>query len=97
MCCPAVKTIVCEAAASGAMLITSRWVGASADLVRSGINGLVFHEMTAASLAAAFTCMSGWDDTKLVNAQKVSLGVAEGYSSECYFSAVKSLIALSSK
>jgi len=84
-------TVVCEAAASGAMLITSRWVGAAQDLVRSGINGFVFHEMSAKSLAQALISISQWDNNMLINAQRTSQGLAQGYTSASYFSAFQEM------
>lgn len=82
-------TVVCEAAASGALLITSRWVGASADLVRTGINGYVFQKMSASSLARAMSHVSASDDATQRNGQAVSLGLARGYTSDAYLAAFK--------
>ena len=87
-------TVVCEAAASGSLLITSRWVGASDDLVRSGINGFIFHDMSAEALAQALRQVASWDHTRLQYAQNVSLGLAQGYTSAAYSSAFHSLVAL---
>jgi len=80
-------TVVCEAAASGALLITSTHVGSSEDLVRSGINGAVFEQMTAASLTEALLNVSGWSDLLLENGQATSLGLARGYTSVSYLAA----------
>ena len=88
-------TVVCEAAASGALLIASRWVGASADLVRTGINGWIFHDMTASSLAEALGRVSSWNNATLKNGQTVSLGLAQGYTSATYKAAFQALASLS--
>ncbi len=77
-------TVVCEAAACGALLITSRWVGATPDLVRSGINGYVFHQMEPDALAQVMARLSAWDDDALSHGQQVSLGLAKGYTSRSY-------------
>lgn len=84
-------TVVCEAAASGCLLITSRWVGASADLVRQGINGYEFQSMTPAALETALHAISGWDQGQLSNGQAVSLGLAQGHTSASYRSAFLAL------
>lgn len=77
-------TVVCEAAASGALLIVSQWVGAAPDLVRHGINGQVFREMTAEALAAAMLRVSGWTPGAQAHGQQVSLGLARGFTSASY-------------
>lgn len=87
-------TVVCEAAASGCLLITSSEVGASADLVRSGINGLVFHTMSGASLAQALHHVANWDSTKLEHAQRVSLGLAQGYTSAAYGAVFQTMVSI---
>jgi len=85
-------TVVCEAAASGALLITSRFVGSAEDLVRTGINGAVFEEMTPDSLAGALMTVSRCSDTLLEHGQAVSLGLARGYTSASYLAAFSSLV-----
>jgi glycosyltransferase involved in cell wall biosynthesis len=80
-------TVVCEAAASGALLVVSRWVGAAEDLVRHAVNGLVFHQMTPASLAEALHLISRWSPDTLSNAQSVSLGLSREFTSGSYAAA----------
>ncbi|BDT66244.1 hypothetical protein os1_04030 [Comamonadaceae bacterium OS-1] len=87
-------TVVCEAAASGCLLVTSPEVGASADLVRSGINGLIFHTMSGVSLAQALHQVSNWDNAKLEHGQKVSLGLAQGYTSAAYGAAFQTMVSV---
>jgi glycosyltransferase involved in cell wall biosynthesis len=77
-------TVVCEAAASGSLLITSRWVGAAPDLVRPGLNGYVFHNMTPDALTQAMHRVAGWSGAELAEGQLVSLGLARGYTSAAY-------------
>lgn len=77
-------TVVCEAAASGALLIVSRWVGAAPDLVRSGSNGYVFHAMDPDALAHAMHKLSRWNEATQAHGQQVSLGLARGFTSGAY-------------
>lgn len=86
-------TVVCEAAASGCLLITSRWVGATEDLVKTGINGWVIHQMSKKALADAFHRISSFEDISLVHGQSVSLGLAQGYTSSSYKAAFQALAA----
>lgn len=85
-------TVVCEAAASGALLIVSRWVGAAPDLVRSGSNGYVFHTMAPDALADAMGKLSRWDDATQTHGQQVSLGLARGFTSEAYTAGLQGFI-----
>lgn len=77
-------TVVCEAAASGGLLITSRWVGAAPDLVRPGLNGYVFHQMTAQALEDALWRLSNWTANAQQCGSEVSLGLARGFTSASY-------------
>jgi glycosyltransferase involved in cell wall biosynthesis len=77
-------TVVCEAAASGALLIVSRWVGAAPDLLRDGVNGHVFHDMTPEALCRAMSRLSNWDQATQAHGEQVSLGLARGFTSRAY-------------
>jgi glycosyltransferase involved in cell wall biosynthesis len=85
-------TVVCEAAASGAVLLTSRWVGATEDIVRPGINGLVLNKMDPANMCGKFHAISNWDDESLDSAGEVSKGISKGFDSKIYLSAVLGII-----
>ncbi len=84
-------TVVCEAAASGTLLIASRFVGASEDLIRTGINGVVIQDLSAMELFNAMLTVSKWPTVLLENGRAVSLGYASGYTSASYLAAFTSL------
>jgi len=85
-------TVVCEAMACGMAIITSRWVGAAEDLVRSGVNGWTFEEMTAACVAAKMINISQWSDYAFSQAERVSLGLVVGYQSATYATSFEHMI-----
>jgi len=80
-------TVVCEAMASGTPVIASRWVGASEDLIRNGINGYTFDSMNSKCLEEYMHRISSWSNSVLENAEKTALGLASGYTSASYFAA----------
>ena len=90
-------TVVCEAAAAGTPVIASKWVGASVDLIRHGINGLVFHKMEPAALAAALETMENWSDESRQTASTISLALAGTYRSTAYQASFDSASKLLSK
>lgn len=83
-------TVVCEAAASGMLLITSRFVGSAEDLVCRGINGEVCGEMTSGALFRALNSVANLSEELLQHGQDVSLGLARGYTSNSYLAAFSS-------
>jgi len=80
-------TVVCEAAACGMNLITTETVGATADIVRNNINGIVLNAITVQCLVNAFTYYENLDENLLINGSKVSKGIAQGYDSYSYYTA----------
>jgi glycosyltransferase involved in cell wall biosynthesis len=80
-------TVVCEAMACGTPAIASRWVGATEDLIKNGVNGFVFNEMSASSLALCMSQISKWSATEFLEAEKHAIEIAKRYNSSSYRSA----------
>jgi glycosyltransferase involved in cell wall biosynthesis len=87
-------TVVCEAMACGTPVIASRWVGAAEDLIRTGINGWVFNDMTPVALAQAMEAVSSWCPEVQQNAQRTATGLANGYGAGSYYAVFSSLTRL---
>ena len=85
-------TVVCEAAACGLNLITTNTVGATIDIVRNNINGIVLNNITAHSLVDSFNYYEQLDEKILLNGSKVSKGIARGYDSNAYYAAINKMI-----
>jgi glycosyltransferase involved in cell wall biosynthesis len=85
-------TVVCEAMASGMPVIASRWVGASEDLIRNGMNGYIFEDMTSGSLERCMQSVSQWSTNVLDNAEQTSIGVAAGYTSGGYLASHSAIV-----
>jgi glycosyltransferase involved in cell wall biosynthesis len=87
-------TVVCEAMACGTPVIASRWVGAAEDLIRTGINGWVFNDMTPEALANGMWQVSRWSPAVMQNAQRCCRGLACGYGAASYSAAYHTLVKL---
>lgn len=87
-------TVVCEAMACGTPVIASRWVGASEDLIRTGVNGWVFNKMMPESLADGMRQVSNWSTEAMENAQRCCVGLASGYGAASYAAVHQTLIKL---
>ena len=85
-------TVVCEAAACGMGLITSRSVGSSCDLVRNGINGIELGTLEKRELVKAFFYFEKLDHDLLINASNVSKGIAQGYNTSAYYASFRKMI-----
>lgn len=85
-------TVVCEAAACGMNLITTETVGATVDIVRNNINGIVLNAISAQCLIDAFNYYEQLDENLLINGSKVSKGIAQGYDSYSYYTAVMKMM-----
>ena len=85
-------TVVCEAAACGMHLITTKTVGATIDIVRNNINGVVLNSIKIDCLVDAFNYYEQLDEKILLNGSKVSKGIAKGYDSNSYYAAVMKMI-----
>lgn len=85
-------TVACEAAACGMHLITTKTVGATIDMVRNNINGLVLKDIKVDYLVDAFKYYEQLNKKILLNGSKVSKGIAKGYDSNSYYTAVMKMI-----
>ena len=85
-------TVVCEAAACGMNLITSKTVGATIDIVRNNINGIVLEDIKPDYLIDAFKYYEQLGEKLLINGSKVSKGIAQGYDSYAYYTAFMKMI-----
>lgn len=87
-------TVVCEAAACGMGLITSRYVGSSSDLVRNSVNGIELSELNPVELKNAFHYFESFDDASLLNMAEVSKGIARGFDSNSYLMSFKRIVSI---
>jgi len=85
-------TVVCEAAATGMMLLLSERVGSSDDILRNGINGLIFENNSILDLENKMTLISNWDDKRVLHASEVSLSIAKAYNSLSFYNGITSMI-----
>ena len=82
------------ATACGMHLITAKTVGASIDLVRSGVNGIELSKLNSNELVNVFNYYEKLDEDLLRNGSKVSRGIAEDFDSYSYYSSIKRLLIL---
>jgi len=85
-------TVVCEAAACGMNIITSKSVGSTVDIVRNNINGLVLHKLHYETLSNALFYYESLNDEQLSIGSNVSTGIAKGYDSNAYYSAINKML-----
>lgn len=85
-------TVVCEAAACGMNLITTKTVGATVDIVRNNINGIVLDDIKSECLVDVFKYYEQLEENILINGSKVSKGIAQGYDSYAYYTAFMKMI-----
>ncbi len=81
-------TVVCEAAACGAMLITWAGVGSSSDLVITGVNGIELKEITVQSLEQVFFKFESLTQNELRIGSDTSVNIAQCYNSSTYLTAI---------
>ncbi len=86
-------TVVCEAAACGMHLITSKSVAAHEDIVESGKNGIVLDTITPTDLTKAFSYYEQMGDRALQEGSKISKEIAAKHDSRAYFTAFKNIVA----
>ncbi len=75
-------TVVCEAAASGMHILTTKTVGASEDIVREGVNGIVID--SPRELENAFSHFEHISGDDLEEGSKISKEIAANYDSGAY-------------
>ncbi len=84
-------TVVCEAAACGMHLITSKNVGASADIVRDGVNGIVLEHKTVSvdDIEKALFAYEKMPEERLREGSKISKEIASHFNSKALFETFK--------
>jgi glycosyltransferase involved in cell wall biosynthesis len=85
-------TVVCEAAASGMLLLLSTKVGSSEDILRNGINGYFFETSSELDLSKKMALISSWDNTRNLNASNISISISKGYDSNSFYNGFLSMI-----
>jgi glycosyltransferase involved in cell wall biosynthesis len=85
-------TVVCEAAASGMLLLLSDNVGSSDDILRNGINGYTFKTSSANDLYKKLLQITNWDDQRISNGSEISKSIANAYNSKSFFNGFISMI-----
>ncbi len=78
-------TVVCEAAACGMHLITSKNVGATADIVENGINGIIIKHIHENDLRNAFFAYENMSEDQFRQGSKISKIITNRYNSEAFF------------
>jgi glycosyltransferase involved in cell wall biosynthesis len=85
-------TVVCEAAASGMVLLLSTKIGSSDDILRNGINGYLFESDSDIDLAHKMQLISKWDEVRYHNASNISISISKAYDSTSFYNGFLSLI-----
>lgn len=85
-------TVVCEAAASGMLLLLSTKVGSSEDILRNGINGYFFQSDSELDLSKKMELISSWDKSRYLNASNVSISISKSFDSKSFFNGFLSMI-----
>jgi glycosyltransferase involved in cell wall biosynthesis len=85
-------TVVCEAAASGMLLILSDKVGSSDDLMRNGINGYLFKSSNTFNLSEKMMLITKWNENRLSHGSEISKSISNGYNSKSFLNGFLSMI-----
>ena len=86
-------TVVCEAAACGNLLLTSRNVGASKDIVIQGVNGKILENLDVKNLTKEMFWFQNLSKTKFQLGYKTSLSIASQFTEKTYASSVEDMFA----
>lgn len=85
-------TVLCEAAASGMLLISARSVGSSVDMLRPGINGVELPDISPESLMSALFYIENLESGLAEYGSQTSIGIAKGYTSDAYYAAFRRMV-----
>lgn len=85
-------TVVCEAAACGMQLITTKKVGASADIVKNGINGVELDKLSVYTLKNALFHFENMTEDDLAAGSKISKEIARHFNSGTYYQAFQKIV-----
>ena len=87
-------TVVCEAAACGMALITSKSVGSSVDIVKHNVNGVELPRLNVEYLTKYFHHFESLSQDDLINMSNVSKGIALSFNSFAYKMSFNNLVQL---
>lgn len=85
-------TVICEAAACGMMIITTKKTGASEDIIQNNINGIIIPEINFESLCHAFFMIEKMSQDEIINGSKLSKDIASNYNSNGYYKAFLKIV-----
>jgi glycosyltransferase involved in cell wall biosynthesis len=85
-------TVVCEAAACGMLLLTSKNVGATYDIVSEGVNGLILPSISTKEIKKALFAFERMDEEAFKKGSTVSKEIAGRFTSREYFAAITTII-----
>jgi len=85
-------TVVCEAAASGMLLLLSTNIGSSNDILRNGINGYSFETSSVIDLLKKMELISNWNSSRSIIGSDASISISKAYDSKSFFNGFLSMI-----
>jgi glycosyltransferase involved in cell wall biosynthesis len=85
-------TVVCEAAASGMLILLSTNVGSTYDLLRNGINGYSFEANSEIDLFKKLQLISNWNTSRALIGSNVSISISKAYDSKSFFNGFLSML-----
>jgi len=86
-------TVVCEAAACGMQIISTKTAGASADIIQNGKNGIVLDAINADELKKVFLYFENLSEDSLKEGSKISKDIASRYGSRAYYRSFMKIVA----
>tara|TARA_X000000950_G_scaffold289362_1_gene412387 strand:+ start:3907 stop:4932 length:1026 start_codon:yes stop_codon:yes gene_type:complete len=81
-------TVLCEGARCGQFIITSKFTGASEDLVINGRNGMILNRVSVKLMVEALLYCDKLSENFLQKAQKISSNLGKNFDEETYESAI---------